>query len=195
MLILGDISGIQDFLFDVREPGGKQAAMLRFRSLRLQLVVEAIARRVLPAMQLTKQFSIPTLLRASLTIELSATNKTSHSAFRTRGLCDPMLMRGLAAPTSSMKSLLISPAAQSLCPRRSPGRTSLVVPLCLRRRSVETMTSVALMTATAGLPFFSLRRFAEDVLMSETIWCPPPMSMVTSLITEPLRIETTVPAN
>lgn len=30
MLILGDTSGIQDFLFDIRETGGKQAAMLRF---------------------------------------------------------------------------------------------------------------------------------------------------------------------
>lgn len=47
MLIMGNISGIQDFLFDVRESGGKQAVVLRFRSLRLQLIVECIARRVL----------------------------------------------------------------------------------------------------------------------------------------------------
>jgi len=35
--------------------------------------------------------------------------------------------------------------------------------------SVETMTSVALITATAGFPFLSRSRLAEDVLMSETI--------------------------
>lgn len=47
MLVIGDLSGIQDFLFDVREAGGKQAATLRSRSLRLQLIAECIARRVL----------------------------------------------------------------------------------------------------------------------------------------------------
>jgi len=52
MLILGDLSGIQDFLFDVRESGGKQAATLRFRSLRLQLIAECIARRVLWSLDL-----------------------------------------------------------------------------------------------------------------------------------------------
>lgn len=55
MLIVGDISGIQDFLFDVRETGGKQAASLRFRSLRLQLIVECIARRVLWSLELPEQ--------------------------------------------------------------------------------------------------------------------------------------------
>lgn len=55
MLILGDISGIQDFLFDVREEGGKQAATLRFRSLRLQLIAECIARRVLWTLDLPEQ--------------------------------------------------------------------------------------------------------------------------------------------
>jgi hypothetical protein len=35
--------------------------------------------------------------------------------------------------------------------------------------SVEMITSVALMTATAGDPFFNLSRFAEPALMSDTI--------------------------
>ena len=47
----------------------------------------------------------------------------------------------------------------------------------------------------AGAPFLSLSRRAEETLISETIWCPPPMSITTSLITEPLRIETTLPTN
>lgn len=47
MLILGNISGIQDFLFDVRETGGKQAASLRFRSFRLQVIAECLARKFL----------------------------------------------------------------------------------------------------------------------------------------------------
>jgi hypothetical protein len=61
--------------------------------------------------------------------------------------------------------------------------------------SVETMTSVALITATAGLPFFSFNRFTDEVLISDTILCPPPMSITTSLITAPFRIEAIVPAN
>ncbi|MCC6422351.1 MAG: hypothetical protein IT447_02645 [Phycisphaerales bacterium] len=50
MVIIGDLSGIQDFLFDVRETGGKQAAALRFRSFRMQLMAECISRRVLWAL-------------------------------------------------------------------------------------------------------------------------------------------------
>jgi CRISPR-associated protein Csm1 len=47
MLIIGDLSGIQDYLFDVRESGGKQAASLRSRSFRLQVIAECLARRFL----------------------------------------------------------------------------------------------------------------------------------------------------
>jgi hypothetical protein len=43
MLVIADISGIQDFLFDVQDEGGGQAASLRFRSLRIQLIAEAAA--------------------------------------------------------------------------------------------------------------------------------------------------------
>lgn len=52
MLIVGDLSGIQDFLFDVRETGGKQAASLRFRSLRMQVIAECLARKLLWALEL-----------------------------------------------------------------------------------------------------------------------------------------------
>src|SRR5262249_49847097 len=61
--------------------------------------------------------------------------------------------------------------------------------------SVETITSVALMTATAGPPFLSFRRLTEEVLMRETMRCPPPISMTTSLITDPRRIDATLPLN
>lgn len=47
MLVVGDLSGIQEFLFDVRESGGKQAASLRFRSFRLQVIAECLARKFL----------------------------------------------------------------------------------------------------------------------------------------------------
>jgi len=47
MLIIGDLSGIQDYLFDVRESGGNQAASLRSRSFRLQVITECLARRFL----------------------------------------------------------------------------------------------------------------------------------------------------
>ncbi len=49
MLLLADLSGIQTYLFLVRETGGKQAAALRFRSLYIQLVSEALAIRLLQA--------------------------------------------------------------------------------------------------------------------------------------------------
>lgn len=51
MLILASLSGIQDFLFDVRESGGKQARQLRFRSFRIQLVAECLALRLLDALR------------------------------------------------------------------------------------------------------------------------------------------------
>jgi hypothetical protein len=43
MLIIGDLSGIQGYLFDVRETGGRQAASLRSRSFRLQVDAECLA--------------------------------------------------------------------------------------------------------------------------------------------------------
>ena len=49
MLILADLSGIQDYLFQVREVGGRQARSLRFRSLYVQLIAEAIGVRLLRA--------------------------------------------------------------------------------------------------------------------------------------------------
>jgi CRISPR-associated protein Csm1 len=52
LLILADLSGIQDYLFQVRETGGKQARSLRFRSLYMQLISEAISVRLLRAMDL-----------------------------------------------------------------------------------------------------------------------------------------------
>jgi hypothetical protein len=48
-LILADLSGIQDYLFQVRERGGRQARSLRFRSLYIQLIAEAIGVRLLRA--------------------------------------------------------------------------------------------------------------------------------------------------
>jgi len=52
MLILASLSGIQDFLFDVRESGGGQARSLRNRSFRIQLMAECIALRLLDAAKL-----------------------------------------------------------------------------------------------------------------------------------------------
>jgi CRISPR-associated protein Csm1 len=49
MLILATISGIQEYLFDVRETGGGQARSLRFRSFRIQMLAEAAALRLLEA--------------------------------------------------------------------------------------------------------------------------------------------------
>jgi CRISPR-associated protein Csm1 len=77
MLILCDISGIQDFLFDVRETGGKQAASLRFRSLRLQLIVECIARRVLWALDLPEDKHLLFCAAGKFAIEVPDNHETA----------------------------------------------------------------------------------------------------------------------
>jgi len=51
MIVLGDISGIQSYLFDVAEAGGGQARRLRARSFFIQLLAEAAALRVLRALE------------------------------------------------------------------------------------------------------------------------------------------------
>ncbi|HRP61801.1 MAG TPA: hypothetical protein PK400_00745, partial [Phycisphaerales bacterium] len=58
MLIVADLSGIQEYLFQVREVGGKQARSLRFRSFFIQLVSEAIAIRLLHATGLQEKHII-----------------------------------------------------------------------------------------------------------------------------------------
>lgn len=52
MLIVASLSGIQDYLFDIRESGGGQARSLRNRSFRIQLVAECVALRLLEAANL-----------------------------------------------------------------------------------------------------------------------------------------------
>ena len=47
MIVLGDISGIQNYLFDVSDAGGGQAQRLRARSFYVQILAEAAALRVL----------------------------------------------------------------------------------------------------------------------------------------------------
>jgi CRISPR-associated protein Csm1 len=48
-ILLGDLSGLQDFLFDVAAEGGGQARRLRARSLFISLLTEAAALRLLEA--------------------------------------------------------------------------------------------------------------------------------------------------
>jgi CRISPR-associated protein Csm1 len=49
MLMIGDISGIQNYLFDISNDGGGQARRMRARSLYIQLVSECALRRILDA--------------------------------------------------------------------------------------------------------------------------------------------------
>jgi CRISPR-associated protein Csm1 len=46
MILLGDLAGIQDYVFDVKEDGGGQARQLRARSFALQLHAEILALRL-----------------------------------------------------------------------------------------------------------------------------------------------------
>ena len=55
MLIIGDLSGIQDYLFDVASEGGQQARRLRARSFYIQLVAECLALRMLHAAECSKE--------------------------------------------------------------------------------------------------------------------------------------------
>jgi len=55
MLILASLSGIQAYLFDVREAGGKQARSLRNRSFRIQLLAECVALRLLDSAKLPRE--------------------------------------------------------------------------------------------------------------------------------------------
>ena len=50
MIVLGDVSGIQRYLFDVSEAGGGQARRLRARSFLVQALAECAALRVLDAL-------------------------------------------------------------------------------------------------------------------------------------------------
>ncbi len=51
MIILGDVSGIQNYVFDVAEEGGGQAQRLRARSFFVQLLAEIAALRLLRALE------------------------------------------------------------------------------------------------------------------------------------------------
>ncbi len=51
MIILGDISGIQNYVFDVAEEGGGQAQRLRARSFFVQLLAETAALRLVRALK------------------------------------------------------------------------------------------------------------------------------------------------
>jgi CRISPR-associated protein Csm1 len=54
-LILGDLSGLQDYLFDVAAEGGGQARRLRARSLSISLLAECAARRILDSVGWTRR--------------------------------------------------------------------------------------------------------------------------------------------
>jgi CRISPR-associated protein Csm1 len=53
--ILGDLSGLQDYLFDVAAEGGGQARRLRARSLSISLLAECAARRILDSVGWTRR--------------------------------------------------------------------------------------------------------------------------------------------
>ena len=57
---MGDLSGIQPYLFDVAESGGGQAQRFRARSFFLQILPEAAALRVLQAMPRPPRLNRPT---------------------------------------------------------------------------------------------------------------------------------------
>jgi CRISPR-associated protein Csm1 len=54
MLIIGDLSGIQEYLFDIAHEGGGQARRLRARSFFIQLLAECAALRVMRALNWTQ---------------------------------------------------------------------------------------------------------------------------------------------
>lgn len=76
MILLASISGIQDFLFDVREEGGGQARSLRHRSFRIQLLAECVAIRLLEAAGLARD---KLLFCAAAKVAIDATGITTEA--------------------------------------------------------------------------------------------------------------------
>lgn len=76
MILLASISGIQDFLFDVREEGGGQARSLRHRSFRIQLLAECVAIRLLEAAGLPRD---NLLFCAAAKVAIDATGITTEA--------------------------------------------------------------------------------------------------------------------
>jgi CRISPR-associated protein Csm1 len=81
MLILATLSGIQDFLFDVRETGGGQARSLRYRSFRIQLIAECVAERLLAAAELSHE-SLLFNAAAKVCIDAGDLSEASKGAIR-----------------------------------------------------------------------------------------------------------------
>jgi len=81
MLIFASLSGIQDFLFDVRETGGGQARALRYRSFRIQLIAECVAERLLAAAGLSKDHLLFNAA-AKVCIDAGALDRNSQEAVR-----------------------------------------------------------------------------------------------------------------
>jgi CRISPR-associated protein Csm1 len=87
MIILGDISGIQSFLFDVSESGGGQARRLRARSFLVQALTECAALRILNSMDWP--------------LDSSHFLFSGAGKFILRGSGDPGFIRSLAEQLSS----------------------------------------------------------------------------------------------
>lgn len=82
MLIIASLSGIQDFLFDVRESGGGQARSLRNRSFRIQLIAECVALRLLDAAKLPYN---RLLFSAAAKVCINATDLSAEGLSAVRG--------------------------------------------------------------------------------------------------------------
>lgn len=81
MLIFASLSGIQDFLFDVRETGGGQARALRYRSFCIQIIAECVAERLLAAASLSTDRLLFNAA-AKVCIDAGALDRNSQEAVR-----------------------------------------------------------------------------------------------------------------
>jgi len=111
MLIFASLSGIQDFLFDVRETGGGQARALRYRSFRIQIIAECVAERLLAAASLSKDHLLFNAA-AKVCIDAGALDRNSQEAVR-HTACD--MARSLVHQTQGRLRLAwaIVPSADS----------------------------------------------------------------------------------
>lgn len=92
MIVLGDISGIQNYLFDVAEIGGGQAQRLRARSFFVQLLAETAALRVIRALKWPLD-SIRLSGAGKFLLEGSAASQVENSLIREQQDINEWLLR------------------------------------------------------------------------------------------------------
>lgn len=152
MLIIASLSGIQDFLFDVRESGGGQVRSLRNRSFRIQLIAECVALRLLQAARLPHE---RLLFSAAGKVCINAEGLTADGLLAVRKAAADMERRLLSETHGRLR---VSVALEKL-----PGSFAEQFERAGRALVVNKMRPFAASTADA-------HKWRDDVLVVRELW-------------------------